>query len=189
MNNTKNQAKRIPTSDAIAEAGFRLLSRNPGANLAEIAEAAGITRATLHRYFPSRQALVNELAARAIEEMDAAVAAACADSASAGDALRDSLQALIPLGDRHGFLAHEDVEQDDAMQAEFARLQRETLEWVDAAKQEGVFDAAVPSDWIVRAYDFLLYAAWDSVHAEEATPKQAAELAWRTLTSGLGAKP
>lgn len=177
---------KIATPDAIAEAGFRVLSRNPGANLAEVANAAGVTRATLHRYFPSRQALTAELAQRAIQEMEDAVEIACANSTTAGEALRDSLIALIPLGDRYGFLAHEELNHDAAIEAEFLRIQAETSEWIEAAKLEGVFDHAVPTAWINRAYDYLLYSAWDSVRAEETTPSQAADLAWRTLTSGLG---
>ncbi len=183
----KTNAKLVEsTADAIVEAGFSVLSRNPGANIAEIASAAQVTRATLHRYFPSRAVLVAELAKRALAEMDAAVTSACHESASAGDVLRDSFTALIPLGDRHGFLAHEHLQLDDAIEAEFLQLQATTAQWIDAAKLEGVFDQHIPTEWINRTYDYLLYAAWDSVRRQETTPKQAAKLAWRTLTTGLG---
>ncbi|MEM7219725.1 MAG: TetR/AcrR family transcriptional regulator [Pseudomonadota bacterium] len=178
--------KKTATPDVIAEAGFAVLSRNPGANLAEIAAAAGVTRATLHRYFPSRQNLIGELARRALQEMEDAVALACADARSAGDGLRRSMAALIPLGDRHGFLAHEQFEHDESIEQSFASIQSETARWIDAAKGEGEFDPHIPTEWISRAYDYLLYAAWDSIRLEETTPSQAAVLAWRTLTSGLG---
>ena len=62
--------KRLPARQAIAEAGFELLSRNPGASLSEIAEHAGVGRATLHRHFASREALLIALAHQAIAEMD-----------------------------------------------------------------------------------------------------------------------
>ena len=178
---------KLSTPDAIAEAGFRVLSKNPGANVAEIAEEAGVTRATLHRYFPSRSNLVEALATRAISEMEEAVNEACKNVTTAGEGLRMSMSALIPLGDRHGFLAHEQFEHDEAIEAEFSRIQAETAEWIEAAKREGVFDSHVPTEWINRAYDYLLYSAWDSVRLEEATPSQAVQLAWRTLTTGLGA--
>ncbi len=177
---------KLSTQEAIAEAGFRVFSRNPGANLAEVAELAGTTRATLHRYYPSRQVLVDELARRAIQEMDAAVQLACADSRTAGEALQYTLAALIPLGDRHGFLAHEQIDLGEHFEQDFLRIQAETAQWVEAARLEGVFARDVPTEWITRTYSYLLYAAWESVREEEATPKQAATLAWRTLTSGLG---
>ena len=182
-----NMATKLSTPDAIAEASFRVLSKNPGANVAEIAEQAGVTRATLHRYFPSRNKLVEALASRAIREMEEAVEEACRDATSAGEGLRLSMAALIPLGDRHGFLAHEQFDHDEAIEAEFSRTQAETAAWIEAAKREGVFASHVPTEWINRAYDYLLYSAWDSVRSEETTPSQAADLAWRTLTTGLGA--
>lgn len=180
----KTKAK-IATADAIAEAAFSVLSTNPGANLADIANEAGVTRATLHRYFPSREHLIEALARIAIQEMDSAIEAACANVTSAGEGLRKAMAALIPLGDRHGFLAHEQLDYDDAIELEFVRIREETAEWIDAAKLEGVFDQHIPTEWINRAYDYLLYCAWDSVRNEEATAKQAADLAWRTLTTGL----
>ena len=176
-----------PTSrDAIIEAAFEVFSRNPGASLSDVSDRAGVGRATLHRHFASRADLVRELALIAIEEMDAAVDAACESVPSHGEALRRSLSALIPLGARHGFLALEPIEDDPEIAAEFDRQTRETREAVEKAKGEGVFDPAVPTGWVVQAYDNLLYAAWESVRAGEATHDQAADLAWRTLTTGLG---
>lgn len=177
---------RLSSEDALIEAAFALLAENPGASLAEIAERAGVGRATLHRHFSGRDDLIRALAHRAIEEMDAAAEAACANATSCSDALRRTLEALIPLGDRHGFLAREPVEDDPLISAEFDRQMRETREMAEAAKAEGVFDRNVPTAWIVQAYDHLLYAAWESVKAGETTATQAADLAWRTLTSGLG---
>ncbi|MEM7458593.1 MAG: helix-turn-helix domain-containing protein [Pseudomonadota bacterium] len=177
---------RPPTRDAIIEAAFAVFSKNPSAALSEIAERAGIGRATLHRHFASRDDLVRALALQANQEMDAAVETACAPAQSYSEAVRLALQALIPLGDRHGFLALELFSNDADMQAEFARQSRETAELIDAAKREGLFSKAVATSWIVQAFDHLIYAGWESVSAGETTPDQAAELAWRTLTIGLG---
>ncbi|WP_299326926.1 TetR/AcrR family transcriptional regulator [Parasphingopyxis sp.] len=177
---------RPNTKDAIVEAAFDVLRQDPSAPLSAVADRAGVGRATLHRYFASREALIHALALIAIEEMDAAAEAACADAPSYAEAFRNMLAALIPLGDRHGFLATEPVESDPAIAAEFERQTNETREMIDAAKQDGLFDPAVPTDWIVQAFDHLLYAAWESVKAGEITHQQAADLAWRTLESGLG---
>ena len=177
---------RPSTRDAIIEAAFQVLNKNPGAALADIAARAGVGRATLHRHFASRDDLVRALAKIAAREMEDAVEAACADARAHGEVARLALQALIPLGDRHGFLALEAFANDPEMQAIYAREQRETAEMVEAAKGEGLFDPAVPTSWIVQAYDHLMYAGWESVKAGEATPEQAASLAWRTLIHGLG---
>lgn len=177
---------RPSTKEAIIEAGFTVFNGDPSASLAQVAELAGVGRATLHRYFSSREDLLRALAKIAIKEMDRVVHEACEHVESYTEAMRVSLEVLIPLGDRHGFLATDAVEHDPKLKKQFTRQQKETKDLVKAVKREGTFDRAVPTAWIVQAYDHLLYAAWESVKAGEATQKQAAALAWRTLTSGLG---
>lgn len=177
---------RPPTRDAIVEAAFAVFSKNPSAALSDVAERAGVGRATLHRHFASRNDLVRELAVLAGKEMNDAVEAACVDAKSYSEVARLALQALIPLGDRHGFLALEAFADDPEMQAEHERDKRETTEMIDAAKAEGLFDKSVPTPWIVQAFDHLMYAGWESVNTGETTHDQAASLAWRTLIYGLG---
>ncbi|MEM7568897.1 MAG: TetR/AcrR family transcriptional regulator [Pseudomonadota bacterium] len=176
---------RKSAKEALIDAAFAVLRQNPSAPLSHIADAAGVGRATLHRYFSSRESLISALSHIAIKEMDEAVEDACADAPSYGEAMRLTLEVLIPMGDRHGFLALETLEHDPELEAQLARQDRETAEMVEAAKQEGLFAPDVPTPWIVQAFEHLLYAAWESVKAGDATPKQASALAWRTLTTGL----
>ena len=181
-----NKTIRLTTRDAIIEAAFAVLGKNPSAALSDVADRAGVGRATLHRHFASRDELVRALTLLAGQEMDVAVETACAPAKSYSEAVRLALQALIPLGDRHGFLALESFAADPEMQVEFDRQSRETAQLMEAAKREGLFDANIPISWLVQAFDHLIYAGWESVIAGETTEEQAAELAWRTLTTGLG---
>ena len=143
----------------------------------------------LHRHFSSREALIKTLAWRALDEMEAAQNTACAEVTTASETLKCCFEALIPLGDRFRFLMTEPLETDPDFAAAFKAEQEETSAFVETAKTEGIFDRDIPTPWIVQAYDHLLYAAWESVKAQDTTPKQAADLAWQTLTSGLGVKP
>ena len=181
------QPVRLSSKDSILEAAFVVFSRDAGASLAEVAMQAGVGRATLHRHFSSRDDLVKTLALLAIEEMDAAVEEACADAQSATDVLRLSLAALIPLGDRHGFITQHPIESDSEIAQQFREADDATRAMVEAAQGEGLFDSAVSAHWITHVYNALLFAGWESVKQGETTPQQAADLAWRSLTSGLGA--
>lgn len=177
---------RPDTRDAILEAAFQVFGRDPTASLADVAARAGVGRATLHRHFRGREDLMAALARAATREIDAAVEAATRDAASYGEALRRSLDAMVPLASRQWFLSRELFEDNPEVMADHRRQQAELDEAIEAAKAEGCFDPALPTAWIRQAFDYLLFAAWESVHAGEATPAQAAELAWRTLTRGLG---
>ena len=177
---------RPTAKEALIEAAFDVFSRDPSASLSDIVERAGVGRATLHRHFASREDLIRALALIAIEEMEAVTEAACENVSSYEEAFRRMLGALIPLGDRYGFLSREPIEDDPDIVAEFDRIKADMWKMIEEAKTEGVFDPDVSTAWIAQAFDHLLYAAWESVHAEEVTPAQAADLAWRTLTNGLG---
>ena len=180
-----SKSLRRPTQEAIIEAAFEVLSRNPGASLSEITVRAGVGRATLHRHFTGRDELIQALARTALQEMDAAAQSAAEDAVSYTDALKRVLAALIPLGDRHGFLAREPIEDVPEIAAALARQKHETRQMIEAAKHEGLFAQDIPTDWITHVFDHMLYVAWQSVKSGEATHRQAAALAWRTLTSGL----
>ncbi|MEL8055679.1 MAG: TetR/AcrR family transcriptional regulator [Pseudomonadota bacterium] len=180
---------RPSARDAIIDAAFTVFNRDASASLSQVADLAGVGRATLHRYFSSRDSLFDELARIAISEMDDAVEEACKDAKTHSEALEISMRVLIPLGNRHSFLAQVPFDEADGLSQEFERLDRETLDLVEEAKAEGLFADAVPTAWIVQAYNHLLYAAWESVRTGETTQDQAVALAWQTLTTGLGATP
>ena len=91
----------------------------------------------------------------------------------------------MPLANRQWFLAHEGLEADPEIAAAYTASLEELRRDGDEAKKEGTFDPQVPTAWIVEAYENLTYAAWSLVRSGEATPKQAADLAWRTLSQGL----
>ena len=177
---------RPNTHDAIIEAAFQTFSRRPAATLADVAAHAGVGRATLHRHFSSRNALMIELARQAQRELDAAVEEATKSAVSHTEGLRLALAAIIPLADRQWFLATEPVEHDPEIAAAYRAGLDELGVEIEAAKLEGTFDFSLPTEWISQVYENLIYAAWTMVRDEHATPSQALELAWRTLTTGLG---
>jgi AcrR family transcriptional regulator len=168
------------------EAAFQLYNENPAASLADIAERAGVGRATLHRHFKTREELMIDLAKAAIKELDAAVENVVVNASSYTQALKLTLEAIVPLADRQWFLYREPLDDHPEIAVQLQRQFKELAGAVDQAKEEGSFDSNVPTAWIVKAFDNLTFAAWEMVHAGEATPKQAAALAWRSLTTGLG---
>lgn len=176
---------RPETREAILEAAFEVFAENQAASLADVATRAGVGRATLHRHFPGRAELMRELAKIALAELEAAVEKATADAETYEEGFRLSLVATVPLANRQWFLANEGLEADPKIAAAY-KVSLDALRTdVEEAKKEGVFDPQVPTAWIVEAYENLTYAAWSLVRASEATPKQAADLAWRTLSQGL----
>ena len=176
---------RPTATNAIIEAAFDVFRTNPGAGLGEVASRAGVGRATLHRHFNGRTDLIETLIRIASNEIDAAIADALEGATTATEMLHRIIVAVIPLGDRQSFLATERPEAPDIAEKS-AKQAKAFAELIEAARYEGLFAPDIPTPWIAEVFDGLVYAGWMQVQAGEITQKQAAVLAWRTLTAGTG---
>ena len=62
--------KRDKTKEKLLKAALHVLSRNASASFCDIANEAGVGRATLYRYFPDKEHLLNELAWKSLRETE-----------------------------------------------------------------------------------------------------------------------
>src|SRR5881397_92317 len=103
------------TAAAILDAAARVLAdRGASANMAGVAAASGVSRATLYRYYPSREALLEALAVQALAEAGSRVADAGLDRCPVPEALERIVRALLAVGDRYAVLLSEQVDPDPA---------------------------------------------------------------------------
>jgi TetR/AcrR family transcriptional repressor of mexCD-oprJ operon len=85
---------------AILDAAAEELARaGERASMNDVAAAAGVARATVYRYFPSRQALLDSLAEVAVHEASRRLAASRIDEVPVGEAIVRTVRALVETGD------------------------------------------------------------------------------------------
>ena len=77
------------------------------ASMNDVAEAAGVARATVYRYFPTREALLEELARAAVTDVDARLTAARIDEVAPEEGIARAVRALVEVGDSFVLLARE----------------------------------------------------------------------------------
>ncbi len=73
----------------------------------EVAEAVGVARATLYRYFPSREALLGELTRTAADDAAAHLMSAGIGDVSPEEDIARTVRALVEVGDGLVLLARE----------------------------------------------------------------------------------
>jgi TetR/AcrR family transcriptional regulator, mexCD-oprJ operon repressor len=77
------------------------------ASMNDVAEAAGVARATVYRYFPNREALLAELALVAVNDVAARLASARIDEVAPEEGVARAVRALVDVGDWFVLLARE----------------------------------------------------------------------------------
>lgn len=184
MSRESRHAIRPSTLEAILEAALRLFHADSGVTMSEIAKAAGIGRATLHRHFQNKDDLIQALSARCMEEMNAAVLATDSTDKPAVVRLHAMLKSAIPLGDRYAFLSFERME-DEHLQSAYQEQLTWTSALIEQLKTEQAIAKDVPTSWAVAQVDQVIWTAWTAVWNSELTTDDAADLAQRTLLKGL----
>ncbi|NUT38254.1 MAG: TetR/AcrR family transcriptional regulator [Hamadaea sp.] len=98
----KTSALRDHTAKMIMERAAELLAeRGDAASMADIADAAGVGRATLYRYFPSRDALLQAMADAALEELSTRLAEAQLDAVDIREGLARLTRAFVATGGKY----------------------------------------------------------------------------------------
>jgi TetR/AcrR family transcriptional regulator, mexCD-oprJ operon repressor len=77
------------------------------ASMNDVAAASGVARATVYRYFPKRQALLDELARVAVSDADALLTAARVDEVAPEEGIARAVRAFIEVGNSFVLLVRE----------------------------------------------------------------------------------
>src|SRR6266545_1304751 len=143
---------------AILDAAARVLAdRGASANMADVAGASGVSRATLYRYYPSRETLLEALAAQALTDAASRIADAGLDRCPVPEAFERIVRALLAVGDRYAVLLSEQVEPDPA---EAERVVGAPLRAVFARGiDQGVLRDDLSSEVLFELFGGLLAAA------------------------------
>jgi AcrR family transcriptional regulator len=146
----------------VLRAAAALLARKSTATMDEVARAAGIGRATLHRHFAGRDALVRALEQHGIQEFEAALDKARLDEGGAGDALRRLIGEVEPAADLLAFLYSESqLFEGDEVNEGWARLDARVAALFRRGQDQGEFRIDLTPAWLTEAlYALIGSCAW-----------------------------
>ena len=141
MGSSAHTPRQDRTASAILEAAARVLAADGiGASMADVAEAAGVGRTTLYRYFPTREALLEALAAEAVADAGARLAAAGLNHVATAVAIERIVRALLSTGERYAVLLQEPIAPHAA------DVERLIANPIRSVFERGVREGAIRSD-------------------------------------------
>lgn len=180
--------------DHVVATAIRALNADPGASMAELAAAAGISRASLHRHFASRDELLAELGEQALarwrstqDEADIDAAAASGDPARIETALRALLAGFVEDAEEQGFaLTDHLMARVPELAARADRLEEREVAFYAAAQAAGVLRADLPARWISSTVCGLLLAVRESERHGALARAETARIVIETFVHGTG---
>jgi TetR/AcrR family transcriptional repressor of mexCD-oprJ operon len=138
------QALQQRVAATILDGAARLFAvEGEQASMNDVAAAAGVARATVYRYFPSRQALLGELAQAAVRDAEQRLVSARIHEVEPEEGIARVVRALVDMGDSFVLLARERVRSDPAR---FNRvLTRPLRDLFDRGQAAGDIRGDIPS--------------------------------------------
>ena len=101
---SSNRPERQPLQQRVAAAildgaAHVFALQGDQANMNDVAAAAGVARATVYRYFPNRETLLDELAQSAVRDVEERLTSARIDEVPPEEGIARAVRALLDAGD------------------------------------------------------------------------------------------
>ena len=154
---------RERVAGAIREAAATALAQREQASMSEVAEAAGVARATLYRYFPTREALLEDLGRFALDETGDALEAAGLERVAVPDAFERAVRTLVGIGDYFVVLARERAAAEEG--AFDRRVATPLRRLIERGQAEGEIRDDVPASWLFESLLSLVVSVLPSAPA------------------------
>lgn len=161
------------TRAVILEAAARVLGRRPDAAMADIADEAGVGRATLYRHFPTRDSLLQGAKEAGIAELTEGIEAANLGDLSVERAIARLTSVFMRTGAKYAaFITQDDDHGDDV---DKQRVIQPVREIIDRGVRDGVLRADPPADVLFEMFSALLERALWLTVSGTVTPEAATD--------------
>ncbi len=171
--------------DQVLRGAAALLTRKSTATMDEVAKAAGISRATLHRHFAGRDALVRALEALGIAECETALDAARLDEGPAPEAVRRLVREVEPAAGLLAFLYTENqLFEGEELNQGWTRIDDRISDLFRRGQLSGEFRIDLTPAWLTEAlFGLLASGAW-MVQSGKGAPKDFQHMIVELLLGG-----
>ncbi|HSO91653.1 MAG TPA: TetR/AcrR family transcriptional regulator [Arthrobacter sp.] len=173
---------------ALLAAAADELSRNPDSSMADVAQAANLTRATLYRHFSNRQSLLKAIQAEALARASETLVACRLDEGNALEVLQRVIDSLGKHGMRFRIILLRAPDQNARFLAQRDEVLAPLVEVIRRGQGEGDIRADLSPEWIVTAMASLLISAVRASPKSKHSDAEVSDLIFRTLAGGIAAR-
>lgn len=180
VGDAEQPARSVHARHEVLTAAAHVLAASPQASIDDVARATGVARATLYRWFESREGLVGAILDQLLAEADAiARAGLAARDTPALSVIQSMAGDLLALGERYRFMEAR-IERDD-----LGDLYSKFVALIAEGQASGELRADLPAEWVVSMFEGTILAASKEVSLGRFTRVQAEYLMDRTFATLL----
>ncbi|HEX6026619.1 MAG TPA: TetR family transcriptional regulator [Solirubrobacter sp.] len=139
---------RARVSGAILEAAATVLAEHgEQASMADVAAAAGMARATVYRYFPNREALLEALGREAVEQAGERLRTGRLEEVAVPEAFERAVRALVAVGDSFVVVSRASARPEEFEEAVASPLRQ----LIERAQSLGEMRRDLPASWLMES--------------------------------------
>ncbi|MFK7805132.1 MAG: TetR/AcrR family transcriptional regulator [Anaerolineae bacterium] len=174
------------TQKNILNAAFEVLAKDISAPLEKVAEHAGVTRMTLHRYYNGREALLEATGLEMIRLGNEIIDEAMAQSSDPFKQLESIIKNASQMGERFHFLMHaHEIIDSEAFDPLVKGMDDKMIHIFNQLREQKLIDSDVPNAWLLHLYGGVMTAAWSSLQEGAVAPRDIPKLAWKSFSQGV----
>lgn len=182
-----NDARTDKTRRAILDACARLFIVDRSVSMTAIAREAGIGRATLHRYFSSRDDLLLATATDDIDRVSAAIADARPNDGPVGAVMRRIAVEFLPIANELRFLAGgDDIWKIPGVADRWISMTSVLEDLVRRGQAEGDLRPDLSAAWVTDLFIGIAWTAADSIADGRLAAHDAADRIVDATLNGAG---
>lgn len=181
------------TQQAIVEAAIVVFNEDYSAPLEKVAERAGVTRRTLHRYFTGREELLVSCEKEMQRSCKLAMTAALKSSDNPLTQLENMLYAGVGCGAKYSFLSklhtrpeHRHAPQSEADCAEYDAMSARFRAIVRRLQDQGAITPHVTPEWVMQLFSAVVAATTNSAATGAVALQSLRQFAWFSFSKGIG---
>ncbi|WP_161554520.1 TetR/AcrR family transcriptional regulator [Sinomicrobium soli] len=183
---------KADTRQGIIEAAISVFNGDLSAPLERVAQEAGITRRTLHRYFRDRDELLAACNRYMVLACREAMEEASRKASGPLQLLEYQLYAAIDCGVKYAFLRqihrardHHHTHSDKNCE-DYDRTFRSFNRVIEELRDKGEISNHLPSSWIAVLFPGIVSAAISSLKDEGMREKEVKKFAWISMKKAIG---
>jgi TetR/AcrR family transcriptional repressor of mexCD-oprJ operon len=173
---------------ALLTAAADELARNPDSSMADVAQAANLTRATLYRHFSNRPALLKAIQAEALTRAAETLLACRLNEGNALEVLGRVIDSLAKHGVRFRIILMRVPENNARFLTQRDHVLAPLVQVVKRGQEEGDIRSDLSPEWIVTAMTSLLISAIRTAPTTNSPDGDVSGLIFRTLIGGIAAE-